>query len=197
MSNSATLWTVSPTRLLCPWDFPAKNTGVGCHFLLQGIFPTQDWTCISCVSCIASRFFTSELPEKPNLQCRNYLLWRTIFHIWLKSNIHQWQGKSQTLHTPISCLKTISLTVPIDSSGQNLLTWFNQTLARLPSLQTYELWSILSPSGIRVQHNLFKGPWCKVMCWTVFPCLLKSKSPVPQSVVLFGNRVFVDVIREN
>ena len=30
-----------PTRLLCPWDFPGKNTGVGCHFLLQEIFPTQ------------------------------------------------------------------------------------------------------------------------------------------------------------
>ena len=29
------------TRLLCPWDFPGNNTGVGCHFLLQGIFPTQ------------------------------------------------------------------------------------------------------------------------------------------------------------
>ena len=28
-------------RLLCPWDFPGKNTRVGCHFLLQGIFPTQ------------------------------------------------------------------------------------------------------------------------------------------------------------
>ena len=26
---------------LCPWDFPGKNTGVGCHYLLQGIFPTQ------------------------------------------------------------------------------------------------------------------------------------------------------------
>ena len=26
--------------LLCPWDFQVKNTGVGCHFLLQGIFPT-------------------------------------------------------------------------------------------------------------------------------------------------------------
>ena len=25
-------------RLLCPWDFSGKNTGVGCHFLLQGIF---------------------------------------------------------------------------------------------------------------------------------------------------------------
>jgi len=32
------LW---PTRLLCPWDSPGKNTGVGCHFLLQGMFPTQ------------------------------------------------------------------------------------------------------------------------------------------------------------
>ena len=30
-----------PTRLLRPWDSPGKNTGVGCHFLLQGIFPTQ------------------------------------------------------------------------------------------------------------------------------------------------------------
>ena len=30
-----------PARLLCPWDSPGKNTGIGCHFLLQGIFPTQ------------------------------------------------------------------------------------------------------------------------------------------------------------
>ena len=30
-----------PTRLLCPWDSPGKNTGVGSHFLLQGIFLTQ------------------------------------------------------------------------------------------------------------------------------------------------------------
>ena len=28
-------------RLLCPWHFPGENTGVGCHYLLQGIFPTQ------------------------------------------------------------------------------------------------------------------------------------------------------------
>ena len=29
------------TRLLCPWSSPGKNTGLGCHFLLQGIFQTQ------------------------------------------------------------------------------------------------------------------------------------------------------------
>ena len=32
---------LQPARLLCLWDFPDKNTGVGCHFLLQGIFSTQ------------------------------------------------------------------------------------------------------------------------------------------------------------
>ena len=37
-----------PTRLLCPWTSPGQSTGVGCHFLLQGIFLTRDWTCVSC-----------------------------------------------------------------------------------------------------------------------------------------------------
>ena len=35
-----TSWTIA-LRLLCPWDSPGKNTGVGCHFLLQKIFLTQ------------------------------------------------------------------------------------------------------------------------------------------------------------
>ena len=35
-----TLWT-EPTSLLCPWNTPGKNTRVGCHALLQGIFPTH------------------------------------------------------------------------------------------------------------------------------------------------------------
>ena len=36
-----TFGALQPTRLLRPWDFPGKSTGVGCLFLLQGIFPTQ------------------------------------------------------------------------------------------------------------------------------------------------------------
>ena len=32
---------LQPTRLPCSWDFSGKNNGVGCYFLLQGIFPTQ------------------------------------------------------------------------------------------------------------------------------------------------------------
>ena len=48
----------SPARLLCPWNFPGKNTGGGCHFLLQGIFPTQGSEPRSLVSpALAGRFF--------------------------------------------------------------------------------------------------------------------------------------------
>ena len=34
-----TLW--DPVDCICLWDSPGKNAGVGCHALLQGIFPTQ------------------------------------------------------------------------------------------------------------------------------------------------------------
>ena len=41
MSDSQRPHGLQPTRLLRPWDLPGKSTGVGCHFLLQEIFPTQ------------------------------------------------------------------------------------------------------------------------------------------------------------
>ena len=41
LSDSCDLMDCSSPRLLCPWDFPGNNTGVGCHFLLLGIFLTQ------------------------------------------------------------------------------------------------------------------------------------------------------------
>ena len=51
-----------PTRLLCSWDSPGKNTGVVCHALLQGIFPTQGLNLS--LLCTAGRFFTTEPPKK-------------------------------------------------------------------------------------------------------------------------------------
>ena len=43
LQSCPTLWDpiLWPARLLYPWVFPGKNTGVGCCTLLQGIFPTQ------------------------------------------------------------------------------------------------------------------------------------------------------------
>ena len=41
VSNSLRPHGLQPTRLLCPWNFLGKNTGVGCHSLLPRNFPTQ------------------------------------------------------------------------------------------------------------------------------------------------------------
>ena len=78
-----------PATLLGPWNFPGKNTGVGYHFLLQGIFPTQgvnpcpcisgtgSWILYHCTTCLIYRcslFYTSTsysttlmLPLTPSL----------------------------------------------------------------------------------------------------------------------------------
>jgi len=51
------LWPhgLSPTRLLCPWDTPGKDTGVCRHSLLQGIFLTQGSNLHLLVSSIGMR----------------------------------------------------------------------------------------------------------------------------------------------
>ena len=63
--NSLRLHGLQPSRLLGPWDFPGKDTGVGWHFLLQGIFPTQG--------------------SNPGLlHCRQILYWLScLIHKWL------------------------------------------------------------------------------------------------------------------
>ena len=42
LSNPVTPYTITH-KARCPWDSPGENTGVSCHFLLQGIFLTQRW----------------------------------------------------------------------------------------------------------------------------------------------------------
>ena len=58
VSNSWQPHGLQPTRLLCPGHSPGKNIGVGCHFLLQGIFPTQGLNHTSFSPALAGRFFT-------------------------------------------------------------------------------------------------------------------------------------------
>ena len=54
MSNALRSHGLQPTILFCPWDFPGKNTGVGCCGLLQGLEP------MSLVpSALAGGFFTT------------------------------------------------------------------------------------------------------------------------------------------
>ena len=54
--------SLRPRGLYSPWNSPGKKTGVGCHCLLQGIFPAQDQIQ---VSLIAGDSLPAEPPGKP------------------------------------------------------------------------------------------------------------------------------------
>ena len=70
MSDFVTPWTVV-RQALRPWDYPGKNTGVGCHFLLQGIFPTQGFEHTSLKSPeLAGGLLTTSTTWKDLLKCR-------------------------------------------------------------------------------------------------------------------------------
>ena len=60
MSNFVQPYGLKTSRLVCPWDSPGKNTGVGCHALLQEIFLTQgSKLCLLHLPALAGGFFTS------------------------------------------------------------------------------------------------------------------------------------------
>ena len=83
-----------PARLLCPWDSPGKNTGVGCHFLLQGIFLTQ-WSNQGLLHCVKILY---HLSHQANLKCYsssfkslvNFLKWSISQQLQLRINAFFW-----------------------------------------------------------------------------------------------------------
>ena len=64
VSDSLQLHRLQPARLLSPWDSPAKNTGLACHALLQGIFTTQE----------------SNEPRSPALQADSFFFFNCLSH---------------------------------------------------------------------------------------------------------------------
>ena len=76
-------WTVA-TRLLCPRDSPDKNTGVGCHALLQGIYPTQG--------------------SKPGLLPQRQILYQ-LSHQGSSNHMTPWKRQDYADSEKISCQK--------------------------------------------------------------------------------------------
>ena len=56
VSRSLQPHELESTRLLYPWNFPRKNTGVASHFLFQVSLQPKDWNLFSCISCIGRQF---------------------------------------------------------------------------------------------------------------------------------------------
>ena len=82
-------------RLFCPWDSPGKRTGVGCHFLLQGIFPSQGSNL--CLLCL--------LPCRQILYPPSHTRTKITFHFWSLSSfylilLHVWKLQSRRSQFP-------------------------------------------------------------------------------------------------
>ena len=90
MSDCLQLQGLGSARLLCPWDSPGKNTGVGCHSLFQGIFLTQEsnaglLNCRQILYCLSyqgspfMRMDTIKKKQKTKTENRKYWpRWRKI-----------------------------------------------------------------------------------------------------------------------
>ena len=111
----------SNARLLCPWNFPSKNTGAGCHFLLKGIILTQGWnpgllswqTVVFCLFvCLFYHWSTREVQAKDQNQLMKqclYEIWHTTFPVvqglWICLSMQRTQVRSLVQEDP-TCLAT-------------------------------------------------------------------------------------------
>ena len=115
---------MDPARLLCPWDFPGKNIGVGCYFLLQGTFltqklnlgllpcrqtlPTELWGIVTQITmwCLIMK---SLVPWRSVLSTLAPASWDMKFHHWPDwSLLHVLQKRS----TQRFCGKSVSFIMP-------------------------------------------------------------------------------------
>ena len=92
-------------RFLRPWNFPGKSTGVGCHFLLQGIFPTQGLN--PGLQHCRQTILPSEPPWKQHRGNIFNILWQPIMGKNQKPNIH--------VKESLCCTPEINTTLLINS----------------------------------------------------------------------------------
>ena len=138
---SDTLWPhgLYPARLLCPWDFPSKNTVVVYHFFLQGIFQE-----ISCVSYIGRWSLycwnTREAPHfDANIKQTVWLFWKYPRPEFLSCN-------------SIRCIARCHVAVFASTSGNKGLTnwWKTHTHTQVNILYT----AIVVSSTLSLTQNI-------------------------------------------
>ena len=127
-----TLWTVVH-KLLCPWDSPGKNTGVGCQALLQEIFQTQGlnpcllrllhWQAVLTTSVTTLSFFEedspySASPPKVGFTLNTPSLWDSYLVSHRRCILTGYQGSPSFMHF----LSQVAYTTL--NSYKIILTWW-------------------------------------------------------------------------
>ena len=140
------------TRLFCPWDFPGKSTGVGCHFLLQGTSWPRDRTQ---VSHIVDRRFTVWATRKSHQNHLEYPLKPSA--PWVRPP--ELLSPSVGLSEPGSCLQVMLITFPGTPLGEPLLHFTERAMATHSSTLAWKIpWTeepgrLQSMGSLGVGHN--------------------------------------------
>ena len=137
MSDSVQPHRRKPTRLPRPWDFPAKNTGVGCHFLLQ------------CLKMKSEREVAQLCPTLSDpMDCS--LLGSTVHGIF-QARVLEWGAIAFSESPVLSPYKHCLIPIPVT----NLLCFFFDLLTYhflIIYLDPYPHWTSSAP----VKKGLFK-----------------------------------------
>ena len=190
----ATPWTVALQALLCPWCSPGKNTGVGCHSCLQGIFPNQGsspallfyllwvllnicWVSTICQALFHASFFTDVANHFFRYRTLNEYL--SVPQMKKKKNAaHQCQqqsfGSRMFLHASVTIFPLASSQLKCHFLWEAL--WLS--LALYVSFVAYMRQSDFYPSE---QKTKFLNPICYywlinvILTWLLWPPDVKSQ----------------------
>ena len=103
MSNSLQPHGLQPAKLLCPWNFPGKNTGVGCHFPLRVIFPTQGQNSRCASAALAGGFFSTVPPGKPINDIGLPKNMVTAFKLCISRTAYKWASQEMLVDKEPTC----------------------------------------------------------------------------------------------
>ena len=168
MSNSVPPHRRQPTRLPRPWDSPGKNTGVGCHFLLQ---------------CMKVKRESEVAQWCPILSDPWTAAHRTPLSMGF-SRQEYWSGVPLpcTLPSPTSKFPCLGVGVNegLQNFGQRCLTpFFFYSTTNIPWL-----WA----EGNPLHLTLLLGPWvlqARILEWVAMPSSRGSSQPRDQSCVSY------------
>ena len=185
------LW---PTRLLCPWDSAGKSTGVGCHFLLQGIFPTQGSNLHLCISC-AGRWILYLWPPGKNLPANTANTrdagaeTMNIIQVWNKNILPVWQicPKLQSYSgletSPVS--RSVHLGAYLQGSQEG--EGWSQKGWRRHRWRCRLSWRLWRQSALTraLKQNMHPGPgpWSGTSCQSVISTPGRQGSPCQVAVI--------------
>ena len=154
MPNSLQPYELQPARLICPWISPSKNTGVGSHSLLQGIFLTQGSNlCLLCLLHWQAGSLPLAPPGKPTIDHTLHFSSKEFFHLTVHLDRYESAVIISLFSSPVwqlickDSLPTLYITYPffrnshqeieavsppLESDLASSLTWTNRIWHKWP-----------------------------------------------------------------